>query len=73
MRHGKAERFRSLEVDNQFVLGRRITWIVTMSALGRSRRLRHVRVTSALPPIATDARTFWIGSFVPQPDSCSAA
>jgi hypothetical protein len=28
---------------------------------------------SGLPPIATDARIFWIGSVVPQADICGAA
>jgi hypothetical protein len=39
-----------------------------MTALGQSRWFRHVRVTSALPPMATDARTSEIVSFVPDAD-----
>src|SRR5712692_4629361 len=39
-----------------------------MSELGHSRRFRDVRVESAFPPIATDARTSWIGSSVPGAD-----
>jgi hypothetical protein len=39
-----------------------------MSEMGHSRRFRNVRGMSALPPIATDARTFWIGSLVPTAD-----
>jgi hypothetical protein len=34
--------------------------------MGHSRRFRHICVTSALPPLTTDVRTFQIGSFVPK-------
>jgi len=36
--------------------------------VGHSRRFWHVRGTSAYPPLATDVRTFRIGSFVPGGD-----
>jgi len=42
----------------------RVDRLTLMSALGQSRRLRHVWGMSAYPPIATDARTFQIGSSV---------
>jgi hypothetical protein len=40
-----------------------------MSPSDQSRRFRHVRVTSA--PIATNARTFRMGSFVANPKEAS--
>ena len=43
------------------------------SALGHSRRFRHICVTSALPPLTTDVRTFQIGSFVPKRDIRASA
>ena len=47
------------------------TWLgndatLATSAVGHSRQFRHVRVTSALLPIATDARTLRIGRSVPE-------
>jgi hypothetical protein len=44
-----------------------------LAAMGQPRRFHPVRVTSAYPPIATNARTFRIGSFVPLAGSCAAA
>ena len=38
-----------------------------MSRMGHSRRFWHVRDTSAYPPLATEERTFQVGSFVPIP------
>jgi hypothetical protein len=43
-----------------------------MSELGHSLPKSTVRVTSALPPIATELRTSLVVRFVPFPDSCTA-
>jgi hypothetical protein len=42
-------------------------WIFR-SATGQERRFGDVRVMSVLPPLATEQRTFQIGSFVPGTD-----
>src|SRR5216684_55513 len=44
-----------------------------MSHKGQTRRFRHVRATSALPPIATINRTCRQVGSVPATDSCAAA
>ena len=45
----------------------------TPQVCSRSRPEKSEQISSALPPIATDARTFLIGSSVPTTDSSSAA
>ena len=46
-----------------------------MSALGQKRKSGHVRVMSALPPIADIAESHWHVRFVPEADvsNCSKA
>ena len=39
----------------------------------KMRRTRIEHILSALPPLATEERTFGIGSSVPKADSCAAA
>ena len=41
--------------------------------MGQTRPWRHVRVESVLPPTLDIGRRRWYGSFVPIPDSCTAA
>jgi hypothetical protein len=44
-----------------------------MSEVGQKRRFDPLPTTSGLPPLATELRTSRLGSFVPHPESCSAA